>query len=246
MPIYKIVYKSNDLLIINKPQGIPSDKGENKSIIEYLYEDIPEVSAINGYNNSKGGLLNRLDNETGGLLLVGLTQHGFDYYYSQMVEKKIIKRYIAISYVEKEPEKNIFSISIPIAHHPKSSKKMIIVKNESTRKRGKDQTAETIVSITKTINGVALCDVMITSGVRHQIRCHLSYCGLPIINDKIYSNYSISSIENHFLFCYGLEFTDIDKKYQVITTNEFFSGINQLPLNIEKTFEFISKQSNFY
>ncbi len=55
------------------------------------------------------------------------------------------------------------------------------------------------------------CDVTIVNGFRHQVRCHLAWCGYPIIGDALYGGQQSDVLH---LFACGLSFYDryVDRK----------------------------------
>lgn len=54
-------------------------------------------------------------------------------------------------------------------------------------KQGSSPMYSTELSITKTHEKSFVVEASITKGYRHQVRCHLAWCGLPIIGDPLYN-----------------------------------------------------------
>jgi len=69
MDKYKIAYEDKDLLIVDKVQGLATGIGEKENLTEIIFTDYPVIKTVKGFNEKEGGLLNRLDNETGGFSL---------------------------------------------------------------------------------------------------------------------------------------------------------------------------------
>ena len=80
------------------------------------------------------------------------------------------------------------------------------------KKIGKLKLYKTNIKILKTTeeNVEVICSI--TQGFKHQVRCHLAWCGLPIIGDKVYNPYATENEEFLFEAC-GLEFEYNGKKY---------------------------------
>jgi 23S rRNA pseudouridine1911/1915/1917 synthase len=154
-------------------------------------------------------LLNRLDNETGGLVLFAKTNDSFNYYVDEMKNGKIEKTYTA--FVDGIPDKENGVIKFPIAHHNKNKKKMVIAKENSIF-RGKPRYAITEWKILETINDNSLLEIKIFKGARHQIRIHLAEIGYPIIGDKIYNKIKYSDLPNHLLYANGIKFNSFFSK----------------------------------
>jgi 23S rRNA-/tRNA-specific pseudouridylate synthase len=64
---------------------------------------------------------------------------------------------------------------------------MIAIENERTAIRGKPLPAQTwIHRVREGTQGMHDFEIQITTGVMHQIRCHLASQGWPILGDPIY------------------------------------------------------------
>ncbi len=206
---YSILYEDASLLLADKPQGLATGSGENRNLCEMVFNDFPELKKIRGYNSHEGGLLNRLDNETGGIVLFAKNNDSFDYYSDLMRAGKIAKFYNAFSEGIPAHEKGV--IDIPLAHHFKSRKKMTAV-SDHTKYRSTPREAKTEWVLIKTDDTLSLLDIRIRKGMRHQIRVHLAHIGLPIVGDKLYNKKKYPGIENHLLYARGLEFVSLENK----------------------------------
>jgi 23S rRNA pseudouridine1911/1915/1917 synthase len=212
----KTAFEDDSLLIVDKPQGLAATPGRRPSLCEQVFAAYPALAMVRGYKPGEGGLLNRLDNETGGLVLFAKSDRAFEYYTAQMRAEQIVKYYTAV--VARKPPAGSGIISAPIAHHAKSKKRMVVVDagnasiGQSTRGlryRGKPQTAVTRWKLAGIHEHGFVLDVLITKGVRHQIRVHLAYAGMPIAGDKLYrlpGNTSESHITCHLLYARGVRF----------------------------------------
>ncbi len=198
--IYDVVYENRDLLIVNKPFFLPTATGADQSLCDYLFLDYPEVKETVGFNSMDGGLLNRLDNETGGLVLFARNSESFNYFRSVLNKESVSKYYSAI--IDGVPPKKSGIIDKKITHHRKNAKKMIIVEN-GVNYRKREREAFTEWTLIDSYEGHSLLDIKISRGVRHQIRLHLSSIGFPIVNDKLYNSKThINPLLPHFLFSY--------------------------------------------
>ncbi|OHD27675.1 MAG: hypothetical protein A2086_15565 [Spirochaetes bacterium GWD1_27_9] len=220
MKKYSIVYEDEFLLLIDKPQGLPTGFGQKESLCDYIFEDFPYLKNIVGYNKNEGGLLNRLDNETGGIVFFAKNDLAFQYYSTQMKEEKIEKIYEAI--VEGIPQKNEGVINYPISHSNKNKAKMVAIKDSAKNYRSIPQEAQTNWKLLKTKDNISLLEIKIKKGVRHQIRVHLASIGLPIVGDKLY-NKKEYDCENHLLYAKGVVFyTKQNKKIEIFVKPSFF------------------------
>lgn len=207
MQNYKIIYKDSSILVAAKPQGLATTPGKLESLCDHLFEEEPRLKEVKGYKEGEGGLLNRLDNETGGLVLFALSNESFSYYSDIMQEGRVAKYYRAL--VDGLPPAQAGVIDTPIAHHHKSKKKMIAV-TEKRKHRGKARAATTSWQLVGSEGGRSLLDLLIKKGGRHQIRVHLSHQGLPIVGDKLYNRSKVESPRFHRLYAYRVVFTNLD------------------------------------
>ena len=108
----------------------------------------------------------------------------------------------------------------------------MIVILDKTRYRGKPQDAKTLWKLVKIYNKYSIIKVIIQKGVRHQIRVHLSYLGLPIIGDKLYNENQYKNINNHLLYASGVKFISMEGKNIELSINvpfindKFLKSIN--------------------
>jgi 23S rRNA pseudouridine1911/1915/1917 synthase len=208
-----ILYEDEDLLIADKPGGIPTlplkdEKGE--SLAAELADLRPELNGIEDF-----GIAHRLDNDTSGIVCAGKTPVAYEHLRAQFSSNKIIKVYSALV-LGSTPTREL--IDDPIAHHPRKKKKMIVCENEEKAKELKARDAHTLYEAVAryeyrtedSLIPYTLLDVTIATGVRHQIRVHLAWIGYPIAGDLMYQNQKkreqdLLPLERHFLHASRLE-----------------------------------------
>ncbi|XBT18175.1 MAG: RluA family pseudouridine synthase [Candidatus Shikimatogenerans sp. Tser] len=172
-----ILYEDDYLLIINKKFNLCV----TPTIIEYhntLLNNL--LYKFNKNNNIK--LINRLDKDTSGIILISKNSKILKNIYSQYKENKIIKKYIIL--VNGIFKKKRLIIKNNICRSKKYKKKMTI-----SNKRGKYSIS--IFKKIKTFKNNTLLKCYLKTGRTHQIRVHLNSINYPIFNDKIYNNNSI-------------------------------------------------------
>lgn len=197
-------------LIIDKAAGLASaplnenDKNNAFSQAAGLY---PQLLNVQGKKAIEHGLLHRLDTATSGLMIIAATQECYDFLQNEQRLRKIIKTYTAecdlLPCAGKEEgwpgeahelfEGALFTIqSYFRAYGPgrkevrpvtKASNKAAIQKIEKAIL----YTTEVLIKKINHAKKTALVECKITNGYRHQIRCHLAWYGLPIINDLVYN-----------------------------------------------------------
>jgi 23S rRNA-/tRNA-specific pseudouridylate synthase len=143
----------------------------------------------------EAGLLHRLDNDTSGVLLFAknLATHSLLRELWKTGEVRKIYRAIAGPAAEVTPPgwpALPLEITDPIFHSAKSPRKMVVDREgrrtPKSSLRGKPQPAVTRLLAAKPFGDLFDLTIQIETGVRHQIRTHLSAWGLPIAGDLLY------------------------------------------------------------
>ncbi|MBT7608322.1 MAG: RluA family pseudouridine synthase [Bacteriovoracaceae bacterium] len=167
------LYETKHYGIYLKPAGILSqgtDYGDKSSIFRHVEK-----------LRKKAYLVNRLDKETEGLVIVAYDSRTQNFF-QEMWKKGVTKKYQAIVLGELE-EKGTFDFKINT--------------KEST----------THYECIKTIDNKSYVDISIETGRKHQIRIHFSKAGFPVIGDPKYGKGN-KNRDGLQLISYLLEFTD--------------------------------------
>ncbi len=142
-------------------------------------------------------LVNRLDRDTSGLVLVARTSAAASVLGKLTMERKIQKRYLALV-VGEAPESG--TIDAPIGRlcayqeHPIYVQQGVIEQGQSavTHFRKLDQRM-------RGQQPISLLEVTLETGRLHQIRVHLQHIGFPVVGDKLYgpdSRFYLDCIEH--------------------------------------------------
>ena len=176
-----ILFEDNHLLIINKKPGELSqlDKTGDKSILEKykLY--------LKKKHNKKGnvflGLVNRLDRPTSGVLILAKTSKALSRMNKMLVERKILKKYLAV--VEKKPIRKKNTLINFLKKNQKQNKSYIV--DETTKDSKKAILHYTTL---KELDNYSLLEISLETGRHHQIRVQLSNIGCSIKGDLKYGS----------------------------------------------------------
>jgi len=185
-----ILYEDDDVILINKPSGMPSHPSLNHredtlaNGLMYYFRNRPFTVRI----------ITRLDRETSGVVLVAKNPVSAQKLSDEMCEKNIHKTYIA-SINGKLIQKR-GTISAPVSRKENSA----ILRCVSNK--GKEAITE--YEVLKELNGLSLIKLHPKTGRTHQLRVHMSYMGTPIYGDDLYG--APQKNERTRLHCYEISF----------------------------------------
>jgi len=207
-----IIYEDSDILVIDKPAGIPVQPGNRKEKGSLL-DSIKRYEASRPGSRQKGGIsfhftpVHRLDFETTGLLLIAKTRKAAVTLSKAFREGEIEKYYLAV--VEGVPGTPEGTIKNPlkVVTTGKGKKVKVLEGKRATQSRNTKE-AITNYKVLKIIdNNISLVEVSIFHGRTHQIRAHLAHIGNPIAGDKKYGQRrSARETGRLYLHCYRLSF----------------------------------------
>ena len=214
-----IVYEDEDVLVINKPVGMlsqkakPEDISANEYIIAYLIQN-GKVSA-ESLETFKPSICNRLDRNTSGLLIAGKTlkglqemsaalkdrstERGVQKYYRCVVLGTLKNKTYLKGYLSKDERTN----------------KVTVVKTKPNDSNAEWLPIETEYRPITSINGFTELEVHLITGRSHQIRAHLASISHPIIGDTKYGSREINErfgkelrLKSQLLHAYRMQFAD--------------------------------------
>lgn len=173
-----IVYEDNDVIVVNKPQGMcvhPAVGNEHGTLVNGLmYHCKGSLSAINGV--IRPGIVHRIDKDTSGLLICAKNNDAHLKLSEQLKERKAMRKYIAL--VNGNIKEDSGTINKPIARHPIDRKKMAVVQG------GRE--AVTHFNVLERFGKYTLVECILETGRTHQIRVHMASIGHSIVGDPLY------------------------------------------------------------
>ena len=174
-----IIYEDDDILIINKEQGIvvhPSIGHYEGTLVNAILNHCENLSGINGV--MRPGIIHRIDKETSGLLCVAKNDNAHRFLSEQLKDHTMNREYYALA--KGLIKENNGVINLPIGRNKTDRKKMAVDKVN-----GKE--AITYFHVEERFKDHTLITCKLKTGRTHQIRVHLAYIGYPIEGDKVYS-----------------------------------------------------------
>lgn len=180
---FEILGETPDLLAANKPPGLlvhPTKPDGTRTLWDGLRE-------LLGYEIANGGqvsLINRLDRETSGIVLVAKSSAAARAAAIAMQEGKIRKSYLAIACGWPDAE---FSVEAPIVRLGAVAETKIHLQRAVHPAGAPAITRFRVVKKFERAEGrFALMAAEPLTGRTHQIRVHLAHAGHPVVGDKIY------------------------------------------------------------
>ena len=177
-----------DLFAVYKPPGmhsvkIPEDGGY--SLADELIAYDPELSIVSR-SSLDGGLVQRLDFGTSGVLLGAKNRPTWDALYEALSAGKIEKSYVAL--VEGEVSESI-TVSTLIGSPHRGAKKMRIYSSPPTPPV-RALPGTTVFTPIKHLPqfDMTLVQAEASPARRHQIRAHAAHIGHPLVGDLLYGS----------------------------------------------------------
>lgn len=210
-PNIQIVYEDEDILILNKPVGMLSQKAEktdysaNELVIDYLLESGQLTRAeLRTFHPS---ICNRLDRNTSGLLIAGKTIRGLQEMAEALKSRSMQKYYRCLVAGQIREDAHLKGY---LAKDHKTNK-------VSITEHAVDDAAyiETAYHPVQIFGDATLLEVHLITGRSHQIRAHLASIGHPILGDAKYGDAGINralrngcNVRSQLLHAYRMEFPD--------------------------------------
>ena len=219
-----IVYEDSNVIFINKPAGmlsqksVPSDVSLNEYLLGYL-----EKSGQWKQEESKAfrpSVCNRLDRNTSGMVICGKSMAGLQQMAALLKDRSLHKYYLCLvkgvmtesqhleGYLLKDENSNqvkIFQKETEGAAHIITEYEPLYTDGEAT-----------------------LLKVTLVTGKSHQIRAHLSSIGHPIIGDPKYGDRKVNAffrethgIKNQMLHAWKLTFPELAEPLDNLSEKSF-------------------------
>ncbi len=182
---FTVLDETPELLVIDKPPGLlvhPTKPGGPPT----LWDGLRELLAYEMVNGGQVSLINRLDRETSGVVLVCKTSAAARKCAMAMQEGRIRKQYLAV--VWGWPVNDEFEIDAPLLRLGEVAESRVWLKRGVHAGGAAALTRFRVERRVGRTDGMRLALVRAypMTGRTHQIRVHLAHAGFPVVGDKLY------------------------------------------------------------
>lgn len=216
-----IIYRDNNVLLVDKPAGVLSQKAGkndysvNESVIDYLLDN--EFITQRQLRTFKPSVCNRLDRNTSGIVLCGVSLMGSQELSRIIRERRIGKYYYTIAVGVMKDE---ISATGYLLKDEKSNTVSVKSSVDEFRHEFGDAAYERIESVFTPVrsNGsYTELKVRLITGKTHQIRAQLKALGYPVIGDSKYGDRQANTyfrqdfkLKNQLLHCGEVTFDGVE------------------------------------
>lgn len=216
----EILYEDGDILLINKPSGMLSQKAKESdvSLVEYLIGYLLDTGSItrDSLRSFKPSVCNRLDRNTSGIVAAGKSLAGSQMLSEVFRDRSIHKYYKCIVEGEMKEERTVDGW---LLKDERTNKVQILKKPDPDGMALKIKTRYEPLS---TNGRFTLLRVTLLTGRSHQIRAHLASLGHPIVGDKKYgAGTNRYQIKTQLLHSCRLEFPALSGKFEHLSKKAF-------------------------
>jgi 23S rRNA pseudouridine1911/1915/1917 synthase len=177
-----IVFEDDSIVIVNKEPGMVVHPGYNNhegTLVNALMYHFNSLPTMEGNDETRPGLVHRIDKDTSGLLLISKDDVGMTFLAKQFFDHSINRTYWALVWGDVEEEEG--TITSYLGRSLKDRKIMYSYEDENEGKL-----AITHYKVLERYHYATLVECKLETGRTHQIRVHMRSIGHPIFNDQTY------------------------------------------------------------
>lgn len=209
-----IVYEDENILLVNKPAGLPVhevDGGKKTTLIEQITAYLIQKGEYNPEteNTFVPSLCNRIDQNTAGIVIAAKNAPSLRIMNQKIKDREITKKYLCVT--EGFPPQKEGKLQNFIEKDSENNRVFVY----DRRRNENSLTAITKYKVFEKKENTALVEAELITGRTHQIRAQFAHNGFPLVGDMKYGrhNKSTTKYKHQALYSYKLTFdfcTDAD------------------------------------
>ncbi len=221
----RVIYEDDNVLILSKPVGVLTQKADNKdlSLNEWMIGYLLERGKVKEKDLQlfKPSVCNRLDRNTSGLVLCGISLAGSQKL-NELIKNRSIRKYYRTICIGEIKNPGLLEGGLTKDH--KNNKVTIAEEGEEII------TAFTPIQKLKQL--YTYLEVELITGKTHQIRAHLASIEHALVGDTKYGRQDVNQyfqkkykLESQLLHAYRLEFPVMDGELEALSEMVFLAPL---------------------
>lgn len=223
-----IKYEDDDLLVISKQPGLVCHpfSGHNKDTLvnALIHHCKKEHLFVNNDDDTRLGIVHRLDADTSGLMIVAKSQNAGVKLTQDFKNHLPSRHYLALVYGAFKHKTG--KIDVPIIRNLNKRPKMVASKDPKAKRAV--TSFEVLEQFFYENTHFSMLDCKIHTGRTHQIRSHMEYINHPVVGDPLYNSggpkdfdaKEVLGLNRQFLHSYKISFEHPITKKQMSFKDE--------------------------
>ena len=206
--VVPVVYEDAHVVVVDKPAGLVVHPGAGHpmgTLVHGLLARFPDLASLadtaadDGEDDSRPGIVHRLDAGTSGLMVVARTADARTALVGQLSSRSVERRYLAL--VRGGIEEASGVVDAPIGRSQRSPTRM------SVSARGRlARTRYSVIASFRQPFAASYVECTLETGRTHQIRAHFEAIGHPVAGDPEYGGAGALGLRRQFLHAVRLAF----------------------------------------
>ena len=187
---FRTVYQDEILAVVDKPAGVVVHRGagwKSATLVDGLLARFPGLEELwrqGALDPVRPGIVHRLDRETSGLMVVGLTPEAVDCLSDQIRRREVKRSYLALVAGILTEDEGV--VEAPVGRLKGRRRDMGVLASGRPAVTRYEVLQRLGAGLDRFDAGLTLLEVHLETGRTHQIRVHTSAIGHPVAGDVRY------------------------------------------------------------